>query len=233
MPEDTSSSTESTAESAPKGPVGKGDHVVTEGECMDSIALRYGFFWETLWNHGENAELKREREDPFVLLPGDRVHIPEKRRRDESGATDQRHRFRRKGVPSMFQVRVLAAGEPRADEPYRLTIDDVVKEGTTDGDGWVKTPIPPDARKGTLVVGKDGEEDQVSYELTLGGMDPVTETTGVQDRLENLGHECGERGQLDDETRGAISEFQKANELEATGKLDDKTRKKLKEVHGS
>jgi hypothetical protein len=32
-------------------------HTVAEGECLSSIAHRYGFFWKTLWDHPENARV--------------------------------------------------------------------------------------------------------------------------------------------------------------------------------
>ncbi|MGC9973362.1 MAG: LysM domain-containing protein [Bryobacteraceae bacterium] len=46
-------------------------HVVKQGDCMSSIADQYGFFWETLWNHERNAQLKERRKNPNVLMAGD------------------------------------------------------------------------------------------------------------------------------------------------------------------
>ena len=60
-------------------------HNVTQGDCFLSIAEANGFFWETLWNHPENKTLKAERKDPAVLLPGDKVFVPDNHKKDVSG----------------------------------------------------------------------------------------------------------------------------------------------------
>ena len=54
---------------------------------MESIAFEQGFFWKALWDLAENAELKQRRE-PNVLLPGDRVTIPAIQLRQENVATE-------------------------------------------------------------------------------------------------------------------------------------------------
>ena len=200
-------------------------HTVRQGECISSISDRYGFFCETVWNHADNARLKRERGDPNVLLPGDIVMIPDKRKGSVSGASEQRHRFRVKGVPAKLKIRLMIDDEPRANEPYTLMIDDTVHaEGTTDGDGYVDESIPPGARAGKLIVGQDDHQD--IYELNLGAIDPIEVDTGVLKRLENLGYDVS--GGLE----AAVRAFQEAEGLNVTGGMDAATQARLKERFG-
>lgn len=204
-------------------------HVVSQGECLASIAAAYGLSWKTVWNHAQNRQLKAARRDPNVLLPGDRVYIPEKQAREQPAATDRRHRFVRKGVPSVLRLRIMDGQEPRAHEDYVLDIDGKLYKGKTDADGRIEHPIPPGAIRGTLILGKDGER----YPLDLGHIDPIEETTGVKARLNNLGYACGAvDDQWDEQARAALRRFQKDNNLAETGECDQATRDKLKEAYG-
>lgn len=214
-----------------RGPVGQGDHVVKKGECMGSIAQDHGFFWETLWNDEHNAELKNVRKDPNVIYPGDRVHIPDKDEKQQPGATEQRHRFRLKGTPAKLRLRFLNEGQPRANEKYTLDVDGKSFSGKTNAQGELTHSIPPDARKGKLLLGEDQEE----FNLDLGHVDPVEQVSGLQHRLRNLGFPCGEEegeGVMGPGTEAALKRFQKSSGLQETGKPDPATREKLVEAHG-
>jgi hypothetical protein len=86
-------------------------HIVQAGECLASIAYEHGFFWETLWNHPDNAALKERRSSPFHLLPGDEVVVPEKRLREETRSPEEKHTFKLKGVPVVMIVTVMRLKE--------------------------------------------------------------------------------------------------------------------------
>jgi hypothetical protein len=210
------------------------DYTVKQGECLESIAKQHGYFWQTLWDHPRNADLRQRRKDPDVVFPGDVVHIPERSEKSEPGATELRHKFRRKGVPSRLRIALKDEDdEPRAGLPYTLVIDGQVLSGTTDGDGALQHPIPPNAQRGTLTVRPPDDEEE-HYDLQLGHMDPVTETSGVQARLNNLGFDCGKvDGLLSPRTQEALRAFQAKHRLETTGKPDEATQQKLKDEHGS
>ena len=223
------STEEATEGTRATGPVGQGERVVRDGECISSIAREAGHFWETVWNDGANSGLREVRGDPNILLPGDRVHVPEIRPKQEPGETEMRHRFVLRGEPTDIRVRVMDDDQPRASQPYTVEVGDREYTGTTDADGWLTVPIPGDARLATLTIGPD---DAV-IPLQLGELDPVEEIRGVQDRLDNLGFDCdGERGELGDGTREALRAFQERFELEVTGEPDEATRSRLVQEHG-
>ena len=75
------------------------DHVVKQGEGIESIAFANGWFPDALWNHPSNEELAKKRATGHVLLPGDVVHVPDLRPKSIEVPTGGRHRFQRKGVP--------------------------------------------------------------------------------------------------------------------------------------
>jgi hypothetical protein len=243
------------------------EHTVRQGECISSISKKYGFKWDTVWNLPENSQLKNERQNPNILLPGDIVRVPEKTKKQESCGTDSRSRFRMLGVPAYLEIRVTKepepeendesaiisdvgaknmnvedptpnqsqlTDEPRADTKFLLKIDGViVKEGSTDSDGRIKAPIPPDGKKGELVL-EPGSDGETVIKLDLGGLNPMTQISGAKQRLVNLGFDCGEiNEQTTPEFESALRAFQQKQGLEVTGQLDQRTKDSILELHGS
>src|ERR1700752_2278889 len=174
------------------GPVGDGNYEVQPGDCLSSIAFEHGFRWQTLWNLPENGELKRVRKSPHILLPGDRVFIPDIRTKDQSGSTDQNHPFVVKGVPELLQIAITDdEDQPQTNWPYTLVIDDGKEiKGITDGSGMIKHAILPNARRAFLRVGEG--VNLRAYDLQIGHLDPVDETSGLQARLLDLGYYYGD-----------------------------------------
>ncbi len=213
-------------------PVGIGEHVVRAGECVSSIARDHGLFWQTIWDDAQNAIVKQTRIQPNVLMPGDRLHVPPVRRKEEPGATELRHRFVRRGEPSHLKIRVLDQDEPRANEPFKLVIDGQQEiTGFTDPEGRLDVPIPGNAKKGELTVGV--EPDLYKATLNLGGLDPVATWAGVKARLKNLGFECPQTGERDDATIDALNEFRDSEGLPKSDDIDEATRDALARKHGS
>lgn len=210
------------------------NHNVAQGDCFLSIAEKNGFFWETLWNHANNAELKKKREDPAVLYPGDVVFVPDKQPKEVSEPTNQVHKFRLKNAPAKFHLRLLDDDDaPRANLKYVLEIDGQEFNGKTDGAGAISVSINPAAKNGKLILTNEEDETE-EYDLFLGHLDPVEEVAGVQARLKGLGFYDGETtSKINPETEQAIRDFQQANDLEPTGELDDALRNKLESAYGS
>ena len=178
------------------------DYVVQQGDCMSSIAYENGFFWETLWNLPENAELKAKRVDPNVLTAGDIVHIPDQGTKQHPGPTNQRHKFKLNGVPETLSITLLDNRQkPRPNTGYIIVIDGDSRRGRTDSNGELKQSIPPNAKSGELYFlaplddnGKPargepspGAPNTKKLDLQLGGLDPVSSVSGLKSRLANLG----------------------------------------------
>lgn len=236
------------------------DYEVQQGDCVGSIAFANGFNWETIWNHPQNAALKKKRKDPNVLFPGDVVHIPDLRIREETRSTEHLHWFKLKGGPARLCIQLLEAGKddedeinprgddishyedpdfdpkpkkdkPRTNVPYLLVIDDHVTRGKSNGNGFVEIALSPGARLGRLTL-NPGTPREETYPFQLGGLDPVDEVNGIKQRLSNLGIPCGNGADQTNELEIALSTFQQNSGLTITGTLDDDTRQKLKAKHG-
>jgi hypothetical protein len=198
---------------------------VQQGDCITSIAFEKGLYWETLWNHADNASLKEKRKDPNVLLAGDIVVIPDQQLKEVTAACEQKHRFKLKGVPAKIKLQMLVDNQPRKNEPYRINIDGEWRTGKTDGQGFIKQSIPNGLQSAILVIGPPDSEETIN--LKFGTVDPLDTDGGVCSRLHDLGFNPNP-----DDLSGSVSAFQDSAGLQANGTLDDATRAKLKEVFG-
>ena len=102
-------------------------HKVKQGEYLASIAANHGISPQAVWADPANAKLQQKRENPDVLYPGDRIAIPDKSARTESGATENRHRFRFLGRRVMLRIVVEDSNaEPMADTDCTLVAGSAV-----------------------------------------------------------------------------------------------------------
>jgi hypothetical protein len=199
---------------------------VGTGESVASLAKKHGFFWRTIWEHGENAGLRAKRKDPSVLLADDEIFIPEKQIKEVTKPTDAEHVFKRKGEPCKIKLQLLKLGKPRANEDYILEIEGTQIKGKTDGDGKIEHFIPGESKTGKLIL-RGGKE---VYPVNIGYLDPVDEVIGIQQRLNNLGYSCPQTNEFDDETREALKKFQADNKLDESGEIDGPTKSKIQEL---
>jgi putative peptidoglycan binding protein len=206
-----------------------GPYAVEDGESVPTVALRSGHFWETIWDHPDNAALAESRKDPNVLVPGDQVIVPPLRQKQCAVATGGRYVYRRRGVPSRFSMQLFERGIPRANENYRLEFDNGrTAEGTLDENGVLDAFADATARSVLLIVGDDGE----CFEIQIGTLRPIDTLEGVQQRLKNLGHYNGASDGVESpDVVDAIRTFQAVSELTVTGNLDDATRAALGTAH--
>ena len=187
-----------------------------------SLAQQNGLLWQTVWN--ANPDLQAVRGNPNVLMPGDIVQIPDLVEKHESGATELRHKFVKKGARAKFRLLLERYDTPIRNRQYFLDVDGERCEGKTDNAGFLEVFISPTARHGQLEIPDEG----LRFPLEFGHLDPVSETTGLQHRLENLGFlTTGVTGELDEPTIAALIAFQSSANLPANGELSDDTRAAL------
>lgn len=198
---------------------------VKQGDCISSIAFRSGLFWQTIWNHADNKQLKNDRKDPNALMPGDEVFVPDTRAKTASISAEAKHRFRRLGVPAKLRLQFLIDDDVRSNVKYKLYIDsELVKEDSTDGDGFLDESITPGASSGKVVL-MDDDGNEEHYEFNLGTVDPLDTEEGVKKRLYNLGFDPSHLS-------SALKEFQEKHGLTVSGAIDRSTTDKLKTVFG-
>src|SRR3954466_7677821 len=82
-----------------------GAYTVKQGDHVPGLAARFGFTdYLVIWNHPNNAELKKNRENPNVLFPGDTVYIPEKDSGEFDRPTEKKHKFVLKRKPLKLRL---------------------------------------------------------------------------------------------------------------------------------
>jgi N-acetylmuramoyl-L-alanine amidase len=204
-------------------------YVVRQGDCITSIAVRYGYSCDTIWNHPDNAQLKASRKNPNILLVGDVVELPDKPASAVSVPAAQRHRFVLKRPKPRLRLVLRDNGEPITNTSFELDIDGKTLPGTTDGNGKLDLAIPGHVTTAKLRMPARGR----TWSLQIGHLDPIDEVTGAQARLKQLGFYAGAiDGALTPLTVAAIRSFQRKHQLAVTGTLDDATRGALAQQFG-
>lgn len=207
--------------------------IVRPGDCLVTVAAEHGFLDPlTVYHRPENENLRKMRPDSRVLLAGDEVFIPERVPRILSRATEQRHRVQVRSRAVFLRLQFRNGDKARAGLEYRVQYGDTVLTGTTASDGMLVQSIPGYLRQVSVVLIDHGEEE--SYSVGVGYLDPVTDMSGVIQRLRNLGSWCDIAGlPTAIAFEQAIRAFQAQQEITVTGVMDDKSREALVRAHGS
>jgi N-acetylmuramoyl-L-alanine amidase len=209
-------------------------HVVHQGECLSRIARRYGFSdYKKLYDHPDNAELKRKRPNPNVIYPGDIVAIPDLEDKTESVGTGQKHRFQVTQLKKELRIAFKDARMyPLSGVSYVLRTANEILEGRTNAAGLLKDRVRTDSMQASVVI--DGR----TINLRLGYLNPSErvgelDVSGVQSRLKGLGYYLRDTdGVLSQACRTSLAIFQAENNLTVDGKPTSATIGKLEELFG-
>ena len=167
-------------------------------------------------------------------MPGNVLTIPDKRPRYDTVSSTKRHRYRRRGVPAVLELRLLDWDEPRAGLNCTLEVEGQTVNCQTDTEGRIRQWVSPKARKARLVIYESGpEQPSEEHEVHIGLLTPKGDEAGAIARLINLDY-LAEEGAEDEEQRAAaVKSFQKDHGMKETGDIDRAVMDKLEEVHGS
>lgn len=210
---------------------------VKVGDHISAIARRFGFEnYFAIWENENNQKLRELREDPHQLVAGDVLFIPDRRVPVFFRATESSHDFTVRPVALSLSVRLFDHKmKPRAGQELVLTVPPPENGAprssrqklATDGDGKLVTAISKRAKVASLEV------DELVLSLNIGELDPISEDSGLAQRLSNLGYFVPPADQRDpDELRSAIEEFQLEQGLEVTGERSSALEQKVTELHG-
>lgn len=122
-------------------------HQVQEDEDLPIIAIQYGIKdWNFVYNHEQNAELRKNRPSPYILYKGDKVWIPKAEPKQFEAATDQTHKYVLYPPKVPFQLILQDDdGEPYAGIKYEIRINNTVFGGAekkTREDGLIFEMVP-------------------------------------------------------------------------------------------
>jgi hypothetical protein len=210
---------------------------VAQGECLSSIAEKYGFSdYKTIYNHPENADFRKLRPNPNIICPKDEIYIPDLQQSEYNRSTDQKHTFVRKKSKVLLRMAIQDDdGIPVSGADYQIFGEETIS-GVTGAGGLIQETIPADLERLTLQVTmrkKNGHVTTRKWSLNLGHLDPVDTAAGIQARLNNLGYDSGEvDGVIGPRTKSAIRAFQKDESLTVDGIAGPHTQAKLQSVHG-
>ena len=174
-------------------------HTVLAGETLRSVAARYGISATMIWDHPNNARLRRER-DPHILATGDRIWIPaptlplvEYTGTPVLCRTGRSYIF---GHAQLVPIRVHFEerdGSVMARWNYRLHLRGRAPEGQLTADGVLSVRVPLSTALVMIEIWPPDSPPRTSlrFELAVAHLDPASERRGVQQRLSNLGFYAG------------------------------------------
>jgi hypothetical protein len=204
-----------------------------QGDTVASIVLPLGADPDAVWSDPKNDRLRAERSDPAVLCAGDILYIPDDDPPSHTAAAGSTNTFTSLVATQTVRI-VLGGGQPVANTAYVVhgLGDDVT--GTTGADGSLSIDVPVNIDTFVLEL----PDQQATYQVLVGHLDPVTQDSGVRQRLSNLGYGSplfdllGDLG-IEADAALVIRLFQISNGLNVSGEPDADTVAAIQKAHGA
>jgi hypothetical protein len=204
-------------------------YVIRQGDFLLKLATRFGFDADEVWNDDKNADLRQQRPDPNILLPGEMFYIPDSTETDPMPVITGTTNVFTPRPPTVTIICKFGGNDSTtyASKAYTITELPEMTGLATDSEGVGNVEVPVSLDTATLVFSDTAE----SFTLCVGDLDPHDTPSGAQQRLTTLGFPLPDEPDEHD-LRCALAMFQCARGLDPTGDLDDQTAAKLKDEHG-
>ena len=179
------------------------DHIVQQGDCLSSIAAFYKRLPKSIWDAGENAELKQKRKSSNVLRPGDKVVIPDLKTKQIDAPTDQETKFVRLGATCKRDALSHPRWRPR-NQTLRRGLHPLPRwQNRHRFHRWRRRrPQTPRSHRQWRHHPHPLAAPSPSHS---GALDPHDTLTGMQARLNQCGYNAGSvDGNLTDQVKSAI-----------------------------
>ena len=206
-------------------------YVVREGDHLSVIAHKLGFDADAVWNDSKNADLQKLRGSPNILCAGDILYVPDPKKQWVPLTVGALNPFVAPVPTVKLSLGFSQNGKPLANVKCVVHGLPAPNQFSTDGDGKLALSVPVTLQMVTV----EFPDVPMVRRVKIGHLDPVSEPSGVLQRLQNLGYVSPRTGaDLTDPAAmaGPVTAFQKARGLAITGKLDDDTRNALRQAHG-
>ncbi|MGO9342323.1 MAG: peptidoglycan-binding domain-containing protein [Acidimicrobiales bacterium] len=235
----------------PKDPA---PYVVRDGDHIEGVAHRFGVDADDIRQEPKNADIVTLRGDLSMLIAGDILYITSPDPSWSSLTAGSSNTFTTPVSTVDVHIKLCDDAGPIAGASYTVEGVDPTVSDATGADGLVKFTVPVTVRSVLLTLAHAARDsgDQASsadedgapssngpppsaqtFDVHIGGLDPIEETSGVKMRLSHLGFFSGPIDPDNDEhLQWAVKAFQSSKNLDASGELDD-VRSHLRAAHGS
>ncbi len=193
-------------------------YIVREGDHLSLIAHRLGVDADEVWKNPKHDRLRKAGRTPDLLCVGDVIHYTAPPRKWLPVKVGHVNKFTVK-VPKI-KVTLTFAELANAKVSVKQ-LPEGKNTFTTDANGKLDFQAPVTTAILELVF-----PDGSVHEIRVGYLDPMTEESGLRQRLMNLGY-LREGMSVD----VALSRYQRDHQLTVTGSVNDDTRKHLEEAH--
>jgi hypothetical protein len=157
-------------------------YVIRQGDYLTKLAYEMGFDATTVWQDGSNDDLRKERPDPDMLLPGDILYVPTAAPAGTALNIGTTNDFTA-AVPTVT-VSVRFDDDRFASQPFTVPeLPDLTGLQTgADGTATVTAPVTLES------ITVSFETPKAAYTCWIGYADPLNTLSGVFQRLQNLGY---------------------------------------------